>query len=133
MGIVKALPGVEVSIVVNGSALHEYEDTDIEDAPNTVTRYVEATSNANFEVHPFASSTTRLKGDCLGVLVFADGKFLSGARLEPRADKPGGIRGTIQGRVHSRGTLEKFCFNDLQKGKSILSSSRVANRPAHTK
>ena len=50
MAILSALKGLQVQIVVDGSALKEYhEESDA--GPNSVVSYVEAVSGAKFEVH----------------------------------------------------------------------------------
>ncbi|KAF2677306.1 hypothetical protein K458DRAFT_163912 [Lentithecium fluviatile CBS 122367] len=50
MAITTVYPGLQVDVVVNGAPLQEYDDDEDEDSPDTTTKYVEATSGANFEI-----------------------------------------------------------------------------------
>ena len=62
MAVLDAVPGLKVEVFVDGVPLQEYDDDDTEaerfeddtdgDAlPDTVTKYVEATSGAHFKIH----------------------------------------------------------------------------------
>lgn len=127
MGIVEALPGVTVSIVVNGSALHEYEDPDIEDTTTTITRYVEAVSNETFEVRILVPSGTQFKGNVLSFHVFADGTLMSRRMVEPKLNKPPGRRKTVKGWRDDKGMLERFRFNELRTGKLLALPLKLTN------
>lgn len=51
MAVLGAYPNIEVQIVCNGAPLKEYDDDDEESAePNTVTKYVEVVSGAEFQI-----------------------------------------------------------------------------------
>lgn len=52
MAILDAHPNIEVQIVCNGIPLKEYDDDDNDESaePNTVTKYVEAISGAEFQI-----------------------------------------------------------------------------------
>lgn len=53
MAIADSLPGVKIEVIVDGSALKEYEEPDAEDNEDeqgTVTRYIEAESAKVFAV-----------------------------------------------------------------------------------
>ncbi|KAI4700112.1 hypothetical protein J4E81_004148 [Alternaria sp. BMP 2799] len=51
MAVLPFLPGLAVEIVVNGASLPEYDDnSDTPASPTMVTKYVEATSGANFTI-----------------------------------------------------------------------------------
>lgn len=50
MAIVTARPGIKISVVCNGAALQEYDDDDQEPHDNVVSKYIEATSGAEFGI-----------------------------------------------------------------------------------
>lgn len=50
MAILEPHPGVNISVICNGAALHEYDDEDEDAQPATATKYVEAESGAEFGV-----------------------------------------------------------------------------------
>ncbi|KAI4932744.1 hypothetical protein J4E85_003144 [Alternaria conjuncta] len=51
MAVLPFLPGLAVEIVVNGASLPEYDDnSDTPASPTMITKYVEATSGANFTI-----------------------------------------------------------------------------------
>jgi len=51
MAIIDEVPGLEVQIVVNGQPLQEHQDRDAKVSARTAERYVEAQSNAEYEIH----------------------------------------------------------------------------------
>ncbi|THY27019.1 hypothetical protein D6D00_05256 [Aureobasidium pullulans] len=83
MAILDSLPGVEITVVVDGEDLHEYQDTDMEDEENTVTKYVEAVTGANFAIKACVSQYFKYEGDCLGIRVEVDGLFVSSPLFKP--------------------------------------------------
>lgn len=72
---ITSVPGLKASIVVDSKDLQEYDDDEDEAAePNNVTKYVEAISNATFEIRlcispPFPHSTHDIQ-----VYVYLDSK-----------------------------------------------------------
>ncbi|KAH0006756.1 hypothetical protein KCU78_g12139, partial [Aureobasidium melanogenum] len=86
MAVLDGLPGVEVTVVVDGKDLHEYQDADMEDDEGTITKYIEAVDNANFAIRikvtkdaTFHVSTTDVSA---GSDVFAvDGVQIGARRL----------------------------------------------------
>lgn len=50
MAILPERPGIKISIVCNGAPLEEYDDDDEEPQLNTVFKYVEAVSGAEFAI-----------------------------------------------------------------------------------
>ncbi|KAH0159986.1 hypothetical protein KCU67_g6903, partial [Aureobasidium melanogenum] len=73
MAVLDGLPGVEVTVVVDGQDLHEYQDADMEDDEDTVTKYIEAVDNANFAIKIKVSEDVEFKGDCLSFDISVDG------------------------------------------------------------
>ncbi|KAH7125266.1 hypothetical protein B0J11DRAFT_486692 [Dendryphion nanum] len=50
MAILPECPGLEVQIIVNDSPAKEYDDEDADDPPKTITKYIEAVSDAKFKI-----------------------------------------------------------------------------------
>lgn len=83
MAVLDELPGVEVSIEVDGEPLKEYEDADREQAAETVVRYVEATSEAAFKIKFAVKNEAKtFLGDRLAFRVYIDGNFADAPRLK---------------------------------------------------
>lgn len=57
MAILNSCPGLEVTIKCNKKALKEHADTQVNDAPNAVTNYVEVEADGAFELHLQVAST----------------------------------------------------------------------------
>jgi hypothetical protein len=75
MAVLNEVPGLEVQIAVNGQVLQEHQDRSAEVLDKTVERYVEAQSNAQFEIQyafkePFPLSRP------VSMIVTVDGKDL---------------------------------------------------------
>ena len=51
MAVLSKVPGLEVQIVVRGEPLREYEERGARVPRDSVERYVEAQTNAHFEIH----------------------------------------------------------------------------------
>jgi hypothetical protein len=73
MAVLDEVPGLEVRIAVNGQVLQEHQDRSAEVLDQTVERYVEAQSNAQFEIQyafkePFPVSRP------VSMIVTVDGK-----------------------------------------------------------
>ncbi|KAG9525875.1 hypothetical protein KCU93_g5713, partial [Aureobasidium melanogenum] len=73
MAVLDGLPGVEVTVVVDGKDLHEYQDADMEDDEGTITKYIEAVDNANFAIKIKVSKDVEFKGDFLSFGISLDG------------------------------------------------------------
>lgn len=68
MAVFQGLPGVEVTVLINGVRVREYQDDDIDaksdelsqyQASKTISKYIESLTGEEFsiEVSPFASSS----------------------------------------------------------------------------
>jgi hypothetical protein len=108
-------PGLTVEILVDGKPLEEYENTDEEEQPKTITRYVECRSGAEFAITtkfraPFTPMDTQLRA-CLDVMK-VDGKFVK---------KHGMLEGThcqskTMWREGGSWLASNFVFSDLSIG-----------------
>ncbi|KAK3112409.1 hypothetical protein LTR53_011356 [Teratosphaeriaceae sp. CCFEE 6253] len=73
MVAVDILPGIDVTIRINGQPLSEHEDPDEEQEDRTVTRYVQAVSGQIFDICISARKDFRSAGDALSFHIHTDG------------------------------------------------------------
>ena len=116
MAILDTQPGMNVEITVSDTALTEYTDTAEEDSPNTVTKYIEVTSGANFGIR--ANFTKLLENDVL-VEVHIDGEWVRGFFVRktnvvsyPRGTHKEYTRAVhgVRSRVNGEYFEQKVCF-----------------------
>jgi hypothetical protein len=80
MAILPGCPGVRVEVIVSRSrsrqTLHEYEDNNSDTPPplNTITKYIEATSGAEFAIHLLFTYSYRYPVGHIEELIYLDGK-----------------------------------------------------------
>lgn len=125
-----ALTGLEVTLVVDEENMQEYDDEDAEDAERT--RFVEATSGANFAVEVRIGQRFVHQHKDLEVRVYLDGVYADGMVLGARTMTPYIIGGRafvrqVTGKYETRngqGCLRKFAFADLTTRTSTLSEWR---------
>jgi hypothetical protein len=118
MAVHPFLPGLTVEIIVNDAPLPEYDDdTDAGDSSTTVTKYVEATSGANFaikvsftEEFPFPMGDMRamisLDGQTVARKVIRESSFFQNRLFEGRSSQIGGYS-----------KIQLFYFAELEIGK----------------
>lgn len=116
MAIDTNYPGLEVAVTVNDSPLQEYDDGDEDSAPNTVTKYIEAQSGAEFAVtakfkHPFPTHHD------VKMCLVIDGKYLNGW-----VQSWNGLYGLVlkgdrtKWQQNGQWVEQKFCFAELNMG-----------------
>ncbi|PSN68691.1 hypothetical protein BS50DRAFT_632589 [Corynespora cassiicola Philippines] len=108
------LDTIQVDIYVNNQALQQYNDDKQEEAPDSVTKYVEATSGANFEVRCTFADRFHNRHD-LSVKLYVDGKFIDGHTFFRRDIELGKVC-TFDGMRESIGKkffLRKMRFSEL--------------------
>lgn len=127
MAVLPHQPGVKVHVAINGSVMPEYDDEEPE-VPNTTTKYIEAISDAHFEVR-FAFSYPFQTQHGVHVILYLDG-----VRVRSRTFKESdllGFRGRERWhtyrRTHFRENGETytqdFQFSTLVTGRHALFSS----------
>ncbi|THY50640.1 hypothetical protein D6C97_06964 [Aureobasidium pullulans] len=114
MAILDSLPGVEITVVVDGEDLHEYQDTDMEDEENTVTKYVEAVTDANFAIKIKGSQELEYKGDCLSLDVLVDGLRIERPLIGRERTRKGSYTRLVEGLNVRAGYMRKLRFNTLE-------------------
>ncbi|TIA62545.1 hypothetical protein D6C77_02681 [Aureobasidium pullulans] len=126
MAILDSLPGVEITVVVDGEDLHEYQDTDMEDEENTVTKYVEAVTDANFAIKIKGSQELQYKGDCLSLDVLVDGLRIQRPLIGREATRNGGYTRLVEGLKVNAGYMRRLRFNTLETGTWTHTSQQRA-------
>ncbi|THZ28569.1 hypothetical protein D6C91_01865 [Aureobasidium pullulans] len=120
MAILDSLPGVGITVVVDGEDLHEYQDTHKNDGEETVTSYIEATSGANFAIRIKISKDTIYKGDRLDFGVTIDGEYVDGLSMTKGCLDEIIL---IEGMPVSQGHLKKMKFSELKTVAEEYSAS----------
>ncbi|KAH3970147.1 hypothetical protein HBI25_050640 [Parastagonospora nodorum] len=82
MAVLDDVPGLDVQIAVNGEVLREHQDRDAKLSEKTVERYVEAQSNANFEIR-YAFKKGFPADRPVSMIVTIDGKDLDEPIIRP--------------------------------------------------
>jgi hypothetical protein len=120
MAVLDSVPGLKAEVVVAGASVQEYVDKDEEVPPNTVLKYIEAVSGAEFAVQYTLKPSFKMKHD-LEVRLSLDGKRVTGRVLYRTDDrsKPLVISDAYD-RIDDGYFTKKFCFTDLTTGKYEL-------------
>jgi len=119
MAVHPFLPGLTVEIIVNNALLPEYDDDSVTPAsPTTVTKYVEATSGANFAIKvsliekefPFPKgyieAAVSLDGRRLMSAIISEAQFFKHRMIEGR-----------QSQIGEHYKIQRFCFAELEISK----------------
>jgi hypothetical protein len=138
MAVLDAYPGIKVQIVVNGAPLQEYDDDDDESAtPNTVTKYVEAVSGAEFQIQHDITQPWPQHEMLLECIV--DQHKVVGAVLNKGNYRGSSYRYVKEGAIsykEGHQFIQRFRFAQLSIGKSlIINTSGQASliyKQAHT-
>lgn len=117
MAIGKELPEVEVTVVVDGVALKEYHDHDLDEDDRTITRYIEAASGKNFEVHIKVDKGCNFIGDCLVFAIEVDGKMADTPIIRARRCARAAYSYGSQGLMTSNTQCRKYTFASLETGQ----------------
>ncbi|KAF1830663.1 hypothetical protein BDW02DRAFT_633451 [Decorospora gaudefroyi] len=114
MAVTEAHPRVRVSVQVHGVPLEEYNDDEESASPNSVTKYIEAQSGAEFSIkaevtRPFPSHTILMN-------IYLDGKNTIGRYLEAYTFVGTSHVSCVEGvkqHTGNKSLLQKFCFLEL--------------------
>lgn len=127
MAVVDAVPGVEVSIWINGQPVTEYEDVGEEVdgpmAPKTVVKYIEAISDTEFGVNvsvlPIFKEHKQTKDDLL-IKAKVDGRWDAGRFMKfgKSNTRPWKVllEGVTGADVLGKGTMSPFKFAAINIG-----------------
>lgn len=117
MAVTDALPGVEVTVEVDGQPLKEFTDQGLEEEPRTITRYVEAVSGKRFILKVEVKNHAKFHGNSYRASVEVDGHSVD-RRVIHKPKKSGTpIVKTINGFQVSGTEVKEFMFSGLDLGK----------------
>ncbi|KAA6410322.1 MAG: hypothetical protein FRX48_05743 [Lasallia pustulata] len=128
------LHDVEVTISAKGNKLPEYDDDAEEPGPsNMVTKYIEALTGANFQIHYNIKPMFRLKSSAMSIDVIIDGEYMDSHILHRDEDLkhlsriPLGAIFTGFRRIQKDSwTLQAFSFAEIKTSEE----NAVASDPA---
>jgi hypothetical protein len=127
MAVLAGVSGLEVEILVNGQPLQEYEDHSAEVPAHTTERYVEAQSDAHFEIHytfkaPFPADRP------ISMIVTIDGHDVDEPLIRPTElfQENGHISRGVISNVRSRWVVQKYCFSAIQISEYQIITRYVA-------
>ncbi|GAB7364864.1 hypothetical protein MBLNU230_g5656t1 [Neophaeotheca triangularis] len=126
MAVTDALPGVEVTVEVDGQPLKEFTDQELEEEPRTITRYVEAVSGKRFILKVEVNKHAKFHGNNYRVSVEVDGHSAQ-QRLINKPKKSGTpIMASIEGFLVSGTEVKEFMFSGLD----LACDGKVLNKEA---
>ena len=121
------LKGIKIGIEVKGRKLAEYgDDHDQNDTPESVTKYVQATSGAAFKVTAVVPKTFIFQVNALPLQLAVDGVDMNSVLCRKRSSK------LLQGKdwtfafdgspvkIRNRWHKRAFVFNEIKQGKYTL-------------
>ncbi len=78
MAVIDSFPGLKVEIIVNESAITEYagDGENEEDKPNTITKFVEATTGAEFRIRCEFAPSFKFKKYAIRADAYIDGIYV---------------------------------------------------------
>lgn len=119
------LKGIKVTIVVNGQDLLEYDDEDAgSNTQGSVSRYIEATSGAEFKITSSAPKSYKFTSDAVRMDICLDGIVVdAGVLLKVRAKPDHAWDAVFRGPRRSGRTgweCRPFMFAELLPGKQNL-------------
>ena len=123
------LKGIEVSVVIAGKALTEYDDEDTADQspehPSEVSKYIEAVSDAEFSIDITVPQSYEFRADAVAFKLTLDGVFVTNALCRKAKlkrlckDWHENIAGS-EVKDGEQWYLRPFKFNDIEIGKTRL-------------
>lgn len=123
MAVLSGLTGLTVKVKVKGKGLKEHVNEDEEDLDDTVTRYIEATSNAKFTVHWTYASSLKYRDWDLCARLYLDGKYVDGGVTRSKAWEHFPVRreGLKRVRSYEEGQYYErdMVFSEVNIGKHI--------------
>lgn len=119
MAISDNVPGVKVTVAVDGTDLTEYRDEDLEEEEGTTTRFIEAKTGQTFEVRITVDRGFHFAGDTLACYVSLDGQWVHTPLIGQDSCRFQSHCRTSSGALTGDGMLRKYQFAELE-GKSSI-------------
>jgi hypothetical protein len=126
MAIIESHPHIRAEIISNGAPLPEFVNDDEEDAPDTVTKYIEAESGAEFAVH--VTLTAPYPETSILYEIKLDGKHVRGFFSKENNYNGQSVTFKTPGVSHRDGEqwfVSKFCFSSLVIGTYVLPATCI--------
>jgi hypothetical protein len=136
MAVLNGLEGIEVTICVDGQALHEYNDDEIEvqtgavgayQASKTVSKYIEAATGKEFAIKMTVKSPYKMDCPTLCFYCDVDGMEVGGRIfLKTEYKSASGFETALNGLEHDLGSLSKryyikhFQFAEIKTSTSVF-------------
>lgn len=117
MAIIQDLPGVDVSIMVDGKPLKEYKESADTSAGNEEVHYVQSVTGQTFSIQCKIQKGTKIKGDALTFDVYADGVLIDRPFVQSRYFAYSDAIRPIEGHIVQGGKVQRLRFSNLRKGK----------------
>ncbi|KJX96452.1 hypothetical protein TI39_contig625g00003 [Zymoseptoria brevis] len=112
MAITAATPGISAVIYVDDWPLKEYST--IEGGDNTITRYVEAISDKNFQIHVQVEKGTKITRAAVSFAIFVDGECLANPYIPKSWFQSSNGTSIIEGKELPNGMIQKLKFITLE-------------------
>lgn len=115
------LKDIEVAIMINGQELREYDDEDVgNDDQNSLSKYVEATSDAEFKIISSAPRWYQFTSDAVRMEIYMDGASADNCLLlKEDADRINAWQCDFDGATRfdgSRWEVKPFKFREITAG-----------------
>ena len=115
------LKDIKVAIKINGRELKEYDDEDVgNDDENSVSKYVEATSDAEFKIISSAPRRYQFTSDAVQMDIFMDGAYVDNwLILKEDSSRFHAWRCSLYGprrSVGNRWEIKPFKFREITSG-----------------
>ena len=124
------LKDIKVAIMINGQELKEYDDEDVgNDDENSVSKYVEATSDAEFKIMTSAPRWYQFTSDAVRMNIYMDGAYVDAClMLKDEANQFYAWRHYLNGARRfdgNRWEVKPFNFREITAGMFYWISSFV--------
>ncbi|KAM3420585.1 hypothetical protein BST61_g3847 [Cercospora zeina] len=132
MAIIKELPGVSISVRIQGQPLPEYRDDDIQDPERTVSYMIEAMANQIFEIHVRATPEASFAGSSLAAQFYVDGKYVDGVLIDASdLSARDGASAKSRGKYVSSNMLRRYQFASREQQIEVVErkSASLSMRP----
>lgn len=121
MAVLEFVPGIEVTVCIDGEPLQEYEDEGAEDDDKSIIRYIEATSDKAFALELRVGPPYVFDCPTLGFTVHVDGKEANSPLLEKKVyllNKTWTyLVDGVNSRERGRNVIRAFKFSELKTSK----------------
>jgi hypothetical protein len=133
MAVFDFIKGIRVTVHVDGQALQEYDDDEIEVKPGdvgeyqasrTVSKYIEATGDKEFSIHVSIRSPYKMDCPALCFNTYVDGVYIPSplstkTRYQSKGSFDAKIEGVISG-PHGRTILKPFKFSSIKTSGFLI-------------